>query len=54
MRYLKINASQENRVLNAENYRGVTNDVMFVFAHEKINILLSVLSTVSFFFTGSP
>ena len=33
--------------LNAENNRGVTNDVIL---HEKINILLSVLSFFSFFF----
>ena len=30
--------------LNAENNRGVTNDVMFAYMHTKINILLSVLS----------
>ena len=30
--------------INAENNRGVTNDVMFTHADEKINILLSVLS----------
>ena len=30
--------------LNAENNRGVTNDVMCAYAHEKIKILLSVLS----------
>ena len=36
--------------LNVENKRGVTNGVMFAYAHEKINILLSVLSILSFFF----
>ena len=36
--------------LNAENNRGVTNDVMFAYVHEKMNILLSVLSIFSFFF----
>ena len=38
--------------LNAENYQGVTNEVMFAYAHEQINIyiLLSVLRTFSFFF----
>ena len=30
--------------LNAENNRGVINDVMFAYVHTKINILLSVLS----------
>ena len=34
--------------LKAENNRGVSNDVMFAYAYEKINILLSVLSR--FFF----
>ena len=36
--------------LNAENKRGFTNDVMFAYEHEKINILLSVLRVFSFFF----
>ena len=26
--------------LNAENNRGVTNNVMFAYVHEKINILI--------------
>ena len=30
--------------LNAENNQGVTYDVIFAYAHEKINILLSVLN----------
>ena len=30
--------------LNAENIRGVTNDVTCAYAHEKMNILLSVWS----------
>ena len=30
--------------LNAENDRDVTNDIMFAYVHEKINILHSVLS----------
>ena len=34
--------------LNAENNRGVTNDVMFAFVHTKINLMLSVLSFVFF------
>ena len=34
----------ENSLLNAENNRGVSNDVMFAYVHEIINILLSVLS----------
>ena len=29
--------------LNAENSRGVTNEFMFAYVHENINILLSVL-----------
>ena len=36
--------------LNAKNNQGVTNDVMFVYAHEKINILLSVFNIVPFVF----
>ena len=32
------------------NNQGVTNDVMFAYAHEKINILLSVLSIFFFLF----
>ena len=39
-----------NSPLNAETNRGVTNDVMFVYAHEKINILVSVLSIGFFLF----
>ena len=34
---------------NAENNRGVTNDVIFAYAHEQINIFLSILSIFSFF-----
>ena len=30
--------------LNAENNQRVTNDVMYAYVHEKMNILLSVLS----------
>ena len=30
--------------LNAENNRGVCNDIMFAYVHTKINILLSVKS----------
>ena len=40
--------------LNAENNRDVTNDVMFAYAHMKVNILLSVLSIFSFFFYDLP
>ena len=36
--------------LNAENIRGVTNDVMFAYVHAKINILLSVLNICFFLF----
>ena len=36
--------------LYAEDKRDVTNDVMFAYVHEKINILLSVLSIFSFIF----
>ena len=36
--------------LNAENNRGVTNDVVFEYAHKKINNLPSVLCIFSFFF----
>ena len=36
--------------LNAENNRGVTNDVMFAYVHTKINILFSVLSIFFFLF----
>ena len=36
--------------LNAENNLGVTNDVLCAYAHEKINILLSVLSIFFFLF----
>ena len=53
MRNLKIDVKQENKVpppLNAENKRDVTNDVLFAYVHEKINILLSVLSMFSVFF----
>ena len=51
MRYLKIDVRLENGVLSlkCENNRGVTIDIMFVYEHEKINILLFVLSIVSFF-----
>ena len=50
MRNLKIDVRQENGYSpsNAENNRGVSNDVMFAYAHMKINILLSVFF---FFFT---
>ena len=34
---------------NPENNHGVTNDVMFVYVHEQINSLLSVLGILSFF-----
>ena len=53
MRYLKIDVRQENGVLSLEcgQNRDVTNDVMFVYmCMRKTNILLSVLSIVSFFF----
>ena len=52
MRNLKIDVRQENGVspLNAKNNRGVTNDVMFAYMHEKINILLSLLSICNFLF----
>ena len=30
--------------LNAENNQGVINDVVFTYVHQKVNILLSVLS----------
>ena len=36
--------------LNAENNKGVNNDVMFAYVHKKINILLSVLSIFFFLF----
>ena len=36
--------------LNVENNRRVTNDIMFAYAHEKISILLSVLSILFFWF----
>ena len=36
--------------LKAENNRDVTNDVMFAYAHEEINILLSVFSIFAFFY----
>ena len=38
------------KCLNAESNHGVTNDVMFAYVDEKINILFSVLSIFSFFF----
>ena len=44
MRNLKIDVRYSP--LNAENNRGVTNDVMYAYMHTKINILLSVLSIV--------
>ena len=53
---LKTDVRQENWVhvlyspLNVENNWGVTDDVMFAYAHEKINNLLSVSSSSSFFF----
>ena len=52
MRYLKIDVRQENGVLFLKygKQRGVNNDVMFAYAHEKINPLLSVLRIFSFFF----
>ena len=52
MRYLKIDAKQENRVLSLKcgKQPGVTNDIMCAYAHEKINILLSVLSILTFIF----
>ena len=52
MRNLKIDVRQENGVLSlkCEKQPGVTNDIMFAYVHEKINILLSVLSIFSFFF----
>ena len=36
--------------LNAENNRGVNDNVAFAYAHEKMNILLSVLSIFSFYY----
>ena len=51
MRYLEIVRQEKGySPFNAENNRGVTNDVMFAYAHEKINILFSVLSSFSSFF----
>ena len=46
MPYLKNDVRQENGALSLKsgNNRGVANDVMFAYVHEKINILLSVLS----------
>ena len=35
--------------LNEKNNRGITNDVICAYVHEKINILLSVLIICSFF-----
>ena len=37
--------------LNAVNSRSITHDFMFAYAHEKINILLSVLSIFLSFLT---
>ena len=41
MRYLKIDFRQKNGVLSSKcgNNRVVTYDVIFVYAHDKINIL---------------
>ena len=52
MRNLKIHVRQENGYspLNAENNRGVSNRDMLTYAHEKIYILLSVLSIFFSFF----
>ena len=50
---LKIDVREENGVLSLknENNGDVTNNVMFAYSHEKIMILLSVLSTfLSLFF----
>ena len=51
MRYLKKLMSDRKTgysPFHAENNRGVTNDAIFTYVHEKINILLSVLSFSSF------
>ena len=46
MRNLKSDVRHGNRVLSLKcgKQLGVTNDVVFAYAHEKINILPSVLS----------
>ena len=46
MRYLKMMSDRKTGYspLNAEHNRCVTNDVMYAYAHEKTNILLSVFS----------
>ena len=36
--------------LNAKNNHGVTNDVILTYAHEKINIMLSVSSIIFMFY----
>ena len=44
------NRKTEHSPLNAENNRGLTDDVTFAFVHTKINILLSILSIFPFFY----
>ena len=52
MQKLKKNDVRKRRSspINAENNRGVTNDVTFAYVHEKINVPLSVFSIFAFFY----
>ena len=52
MRNLKIDVKQENGVLflNAENKRGITNDVKFAYVHDKKKRSAFCFEHLSFFF----
>ena len=53
MRNLKIGVRQENGVLSlkgGKQPRGVSNNVLFAYVHEKLDILLSDFSILSSFF----
>ena len=50
MQTFKIGFRQVFTPLNAENNIGVTFDVIVAYAHEKINILDSVLNIILIFF----
>ena len=45
-----MKTNDRKTMYNTKNNQDVTNDVMFVYAHEKIKFLVSVFSIVFFFF----
>ena len=50
LKQLMTDRKPEYSPFKAENNRSVTNDAIFAYAHEKINILLFVLIIFAFFF----